>query len=78
MAKAFIYRRTGIATIFFASSLKRAKYIAYKDFAEDESFSDMVVEPFVKLDFMDRPDGYVLDLNNPADKIELQKYGIIN
>ena len=78
MAKAFIYKGAKGNTIFFSASYKRARYIAFKELAEDESFSEMVVEPFSKLDFMDRPDGYVLDLTNPADKIELQKYGIIN
>ena len=78
MAKAFIYKGAKGNTIFFASSLKRARYIAFKELAGYESFSDMVVEPYRELDYMDRPDSYVLDIDNPSERIELQKSGLIN
>ena len=78
MAKAFIYKGAKGNTIFFASSLKRARYIAFKDLSGDESFSDMVVQPYIELDYMDMPDGYVINIENPSDRIELQKVGIIN
>lgn len=78
MAKAYIYKGANGNTIFFASNIKRARYIAFKDLAGDESFNDMVVQPYRELDYMDRPDGYVINIDNPSDRIELQKAGIIN
>ena len=78
MAKAFIYKGANGNTIFFAASYKRARYIAFKELAGDESFNDMVVQTYRELDYMDRPDSYVLDIDNPSDRIELQKAGILN
>lgn len=71
MAKAFIYKGANGNTIFFASSLKRARYIAFKELAGEESFNDMIVQPYRELDYMDRPDGYVINIDNPSDRIEL-------
>ena len=78
MAKAFIYKGANGNTIFFASSLKRARYIAFKELAGEESFNDMVVERMEELDYLDHVDGYVMKSSRASDRIQLQKAGIIN
>ena len=76
MAKAFIYKCANVNTIFFASSLKRARFIAFKDLAGEESFNDMIVERMEELDFLDQVDGYVIKSSRDSDRIQLQKAGI--
>lgn len=76
MAKAYIYKGANGNSIFFASNIKRARFIAYKDLAGEESFNDMVVERIEELDYLDHVDGYVMKSSRASDRIQLQKAGL--
>ena len=64
-----------IAMVVFADTKGKAKsYLIHTETFDDYGFMDIDVYRAKSLDYLDRPDGYIMDWNNDEDRIAMVKH----
>lgn len=75
--KAYKYTNyEGGTIIFFETSAGKARQHAFlSDVCTEDSYTDVKVKRFPQFDYMDKPEGYELDWNNPEEREAIFRIG---
>ncbi len=61
--------------VVFASDRHEATELVHKALGEELPLGEIEVSRLGEIDYLDRPDGYIMDWGNPCDRIPLVRMG---